>query len=408
MSADGTQHGGGDGGTQVQPIPTDLLTLNIGPAHPATHGTLRLQVQLDGETIVNAGAEIGYLHRGYEKQAETVFYQLVIPYAERLNYMGPVNNSNAWCHALEQLLGIEAPPRAQALRVITSEMGRIIDHAVCMGTNLVDLGALTNFWYMYNYREKIYDLYEELTGARMMVNYPRIGGVSMDAPDGWFDSLIKVCDDMNEAVGDVRALIERNRIFCDRTQGVGVITKQLAVQHSVTGPCLRAAGIPYDVRKAQPYWGYEKYQFDVPTAENGDTYDRFMVRFAEMEQSIRIIKQAVQSIPGGPVMVDDHLVALPTKDKVYNTMEGLINHFKLVMHGIRPPVGEIYSATEGGNGELGFYIVSDGSPTAWRVRIRPPCFANYSLFPKIITGGMVADAVAALGSINIIAGELDR
>ena len=395
-------------GTRVAPIATDLLTLNIGPAHPATHGTLRIQVQLDGETIVNAGAEIGYLHRGYEKQAENCFYQLVIPFAERLNYMGPVHNSNAWCHACEQMLGIEAPPRAQALRVITSEMSRIIDHAVCVGTNLVDIGALTNFWYMYNYREKVYDLFEELTGARMMCNYPRIGGVSLDAPDGWLSSCLKVVDDMEEAVGDVRRLVERNRIFMDRTIGVGVIDKKMAISHSVTGPCLRAAGVPYDIRKAQPYWGYEKYQFDVPVGESGDTYDRTIVRFREMEQSARIIRQAIAAIPDGPVMVDDHLVALPPKDKVYNTMEGLINHFKLIMHGIRPPVGELYSATEGGNGEIGFYIVSDGSPQAWRVRVCPPCFANYSVFPKIITGGMIADAVAALGSINVIAGELDR
>ncbi|MFZ5475564.1 MAG: NADH dehydrogenase (quinone) subunit D [Myxococcota bacterium] len=394
--------------THVQDIPTDLLTLNIGPAHPATHGTLRIQVQLDGETIVNAGCEIGYLHRGYEKQAENCYYQLVVPYAERLNYMGPVNNSNAWCYACEVLLGIEAPPRAQALRVITSEMGRIIDHAVCIGTNLVDIGALTNFWYMYNYREKIYDLYEELTGARMMVNYPRIGGVSMDAPDGWLDALLKVIDDMDEAVGDVRKLVERNRIFMDRTIGVGVITQQMALSHACTGPVLRATGIPYDVRKAKPYWGYENYQFEVPTATGGDTYDRTIVRFQEMQQSASIIRQAIKSIPDGPVMVEDHLVALPPKDKVYNTMEGLINHFKLIMHGIRPPKGEIYVATEGGCGEQGFYIVSDGGPVPYRVRVRPPCFANYSTFPKIITGQMVADAIAALGSINVIAGELDR
>jgi NADH dehydrogenase I D subunit len=394
--------------TELPPIPTDRLKLNIGPSHPATHGTLRIQVELDGETIVNSACEIGYLHRGYEKQAENVFYQLVIPYAERLNYMGPVNNSNAWCHACEGLLGIEVPARAQALRVITSEMGRIIDHCVCIGTNLVDIGALTNFWYMYNYREKIYDLYEELCGARMMVNYPRIGGVSLDAPDGWLGKLLRTIDEMQEAVGDVRALVERNRIFMDRAVGAGAITPQLAVSHGVTGPCLRACGIPYDVRKAQPYWGYEKYQFEIPTATGGDTYDRTIVRFHEMYQSCSIIKQAVASIPGGPVMVDDHLVALPAKDKVYNTMEGLINHFKLIMHGIQPPRGEIYSATEGGCGELGFYIVSDGTAKAWRVRIRPPCFANYSTFPKIIQGQMVADAIAALGSINIIAGELDR
>lgn len=413
MSADGHPHRGhghpevGDG-THVAPIPTELITLNIGPAHPATHGTLRIQVQLDGETIVNAACEIGYLHRGYEKQSENCFYQLVIPYAERLNYMGPVHNSNAWCYACEQLVGVEAPPRAQALRVITSEMGRIIDHAVCIGTNLVDLGALTNFWYMYNYREKIYDLYEELTGARMMVNYPRIGGVSMDAPDGWLESLRKVILELGEATNDVRALVERNRIFMDRTVGVGVVTKEMALSHGVTGPVLRATGIPYDVRKAAPYWGYDKYQWEVPVGKEGDTYDRTIVRFQEMEQSAKIILQAIDSIPGGPVMVDDHLVALPPKDKVYNTMEGLINHFKLIMHGIRPPRGEIYSATEGGNGELGYYIVSDGGPIAYRVRVRGPCYANYSCFPKVITGGMVADAIAALGSINVIAGELDR
>lgn len=395
-------------GTQVQGIPTDLLTINLGPSHPAMHGTLRVQVQLDGETIVNSACEIGYLHRGFEKQAENCQYQLVIPYAERLNYMGPVHNSNAWCYACEQLLGIEAPPRAQAIRVITSEMSRIIDHCVCVGTNLVDLGALTNFWYMYNYREKIYDLFEELTGARMMLNYPRIGGVSMDLPDGWVDGVRKVMADLQEVLDDVRGLVERNRIFMDRTVGVGVITKELAISHGVTGPCLRAAGVPHDLRKAQPYWGYETYDFEIPVGTTGDTYDRTVVRFQEMEQSRRIVLQALDRLPGGPVMVQDHLVALPPKDKVYNTMEGLINHFKLVMHGIQPPRGEVYSATEGGNGELGFYIVSDGSPNAWRVRIRPPCFANYSTFPKVIQGQMVADVIAALGSINIIAGELDR
>jgi len=395
-------------GTQVQGIPTELLTINLGPSHPAMHGTLRVQVQLDGETIVNSACEIGYLHRGFEKQAENCQYQLVIPYAERLNYMGPVHNSNAWCYACEQLLGIEAPPRAQAIRVITSEMSRIIDHCVCIGTNLVDLGALTNFWYMYNYREKIYDLFEELTGARMMLNYPRIGGVSMDLPDGWADGVRKVMADLQEVLDDVRGLVERNRIFMDRTIGVGAISKELAISHGVTGPCLRAAGVAHDLRKAQPYWGYETYDFDIPVGSHGDTYDRTLVRFHEMEQSRRIVLQALDRLPGGPFMTQDHLVALLPKDKVYNTMEGLINHFKLVMHGIQPARGEIYSATEGGNGELGFYIVSDGSPQAWRVRIRPPCFANYSTFPKVIQGQMVADLIAALGSINIIAGELDR
>jgi NADH-quinone oxidoreductase subunit C/D len=395
-------------GTHVKDIPTEKLVINIGPSHPITHGTLRIQMELDGETIVRSGLEIGYLHRGFEKQAENCFYEQVVPYAERLNYMGPVHNSNAWCHAVEQMLGIAPPPRGIALRVITSEMARIIDHCVCIGTNLVDLGALTNFWYFYNYREKIYDLYEELTGARMMVNYPRIGGVSMDTPDGWVDRLHKVMADMGPVIADVKGLIERNRIFVERTQGVCAISQEAAISHGMTGPCLRATGIPYDVRKAQPYWGYDTYDFAIPTRTNGDTYDRFLVRFDEMEQSLRIILQAAERLPGGPHILEDSPYVLPPKDLVYNTMEGLIAHFKVVMHGVDPPKGDFYSATEGGNGELGFYIVSDGGPKAYRVRVRPPCFANYSAFPNMIKGQMLADAVAGLGSINVIAGELDR
>jgi NADH-quinone oxidoreductase subunit C/D len=387
---------------------TEKLILNIGPSHPITHGTLRIQVEMDGETIQRTGCEIGYLHRGFEKQSENCFYQLVIPFAERLNYMGPVHNSNAWCHAVENLLDIEIPPRAQAIRVITSEMARIIDHCVCIATNLVDLGALTNFWYLYGYREKINDLYEDLCGARMMVNYPRIGGVSMDLPDGWIAKLLGVMRDLDEVLGDVKGLVANNRIFQERTQNVGVISQEDALSHGMTGPCLRATGIGLDVRKAQPYWGYETYDFDVPTAAEGDTFARIMVRFEEIEQSRRIILQAAESLPGGAWMVEDHLVALPEKDQVYNSMEALINHFKLVMHGIIPPRGEVYSPTEGGNGELGFYIVSDGSPIAWRVRIRPPCFANYSAFPRMANGGLLSDVAATLGSINVIAGELDR
>ncbi len=387
---------------------TDKLILNIGPSHPITHGTLRIQVELDGETIQRTACEIGYLHRGFEKQSENCFYQYVIPYAERLNYMGPVHNSNAWCFACEELLGIEAPPRAQAIRVITSEMARIIDHCVCIGTNLVDLGALTNFWYLYGYREKVNDLFEELCGARMMVNYPRIGGVSMDVEASWVKKLLGVMRDMDEVIADVKGLVAKNRIFRERTQGVGIISRELALSHGVTGPCLRATGLALDLRKTQPYWGYDQYDFEVPTATNGDTFDRIMMRFDELEQSRRIILQAAEGLPSGPHIIEDHLVALPEKDKVYNTMEALINHFKLVMHGIEPPRGEVYSATEGGNGELGFYIVSDGSPMAWRVRIRPPCFANYSTFPHIMTGSLLSDMASALGSINVIAGELDR
>ncbi len=394
--------------TEDAPVVTDRMIVNIGPSHPITHGTLRIQVELDGETITNAACEIGYLHRGYEKQAENVFYPYVIPYAERLNYMGPVHNSNAFCHACEELLGIEIPPRAQAIRVITSEMARIIDHCICIAANLVDLGALTNFWYLYNYRDRINDLMEELAGARMMVNYPRIGGVSADVTDGWLEKAARVMEDLSEVIADVKGLVANNRIFLDRTVGVAPITQEKALSYGWTGPCLRATGLARDLRKIQPYWGYEQYDFEVPTRPNGDTHDRIMIRFDEMEQSRRIILQAIERIPDGPVMVHDHLVALPPKSEVYTSMEALIAHFKLVMHGIRPPPGEIYSVTEGGNGELGFYIVSDGGPIPYRVRIRPPCFANYSPFAQLIVGGLVADVAAALGSINIIAGELDR
>lgn len=389
-------------------IVTEKMVMNIGPSHPITHGTLRIQVELDGETIERAACEIGYLHRGFEKQSEACYYQYVIPYAERLNYMGPVHNSNAWCHACEVLLGIQVPARAQALRVITSELARIMDHCVCLGANLVDLGALTNFWYLYGYREKMMTLFEELCGARMMVNYPRIGGVSMNAPDGWTDKVVKVMEDMSELLADVKGLVANNRIFVDRTRGVGVVTRELAISHGFTGPLLRSVGVDHDLRKVEPYWGYDRYDFTVPVYHNGDTYDRMLIRFDEMEQSRRIITQACHQLPDGPYLVEDHLVSLPPKQDVYNTMEGLINHFKLVMHGIRPTVGEVYSYTEAPNGELGFHIVSDGSPEAYRVRIRPPCFANYSAFPKMVAGTLLADVAAILGSINVIAGELDR
>lgn len=387
---------------------TETMVVNIGPSHPITHGTLRVQIEIDGETIVRAGAEIGYLHRGYEKQSETVFYQMVVPYAERMNYCSTIHNGSAWCYAVEQLLGIEAPPRAQAIRVITSEMARITDHCICLGANIVDLGALTNFWYLNNLREKLLFLFQELTGARMMTNYPRIGGVVQDLPDGWLEQLHKAMRDMEGLVGDVRNLLINNRIFIDRTQGVCPMSKDRALNYGWTGPCLRSTGHTMDLRKDAPYWGYEKYNFNVPVYQNGDTYDRLLIRFDELEESRKIILQAAESIPDGDYLVRDHFVSLPEKDAVYNTMEALINHFKLVMHGIQPPKGEIYSCTEAPNGELGFYIISDGGPKPWRVRVRPPCFANYSAFPQMLKGAYVADVAAALGSINIIAGELDR
>jgi NADH-quinone oxidoreductase subunit C/D len=394
--------------TDVKPFPSEKLVLNMGPSHPVTHGTLRIQMEVDGETILRSACEIGYLHRGYEKQSESCVYQNVVPYAERMNYCSPIHNSNAWCYAVEQLLGIEAPPRAQAIRVITSELGRLIDHLVCLAANILDFGGLTNYWYLFNYRERVYDLFEELCGHRLMVNYPRIGGVSVDLTDDWLEKVTRLLADLHEPIEDVKTLIAKNRIFVDRAEGVCVIDPATALSFGFTGPCLRATGVSLDHRRDNPYWGYEKYKFDVPLRHNGDTLDRMMIRFDEMEESRKIVLQAAEAMPDGPWLLDDPLVTLPDKALVYNTMEGLIRHFKIVMHGIQPPVGDIYSFTESPNGELGFYIVSDGSPVAYRVRVRPPSFMLFSAFHKLINGSMIADAASSLGSLNVIAGELDR
>lgn len=387
----------------------DQVTLNLGPSHPATHGTLRIVVTLDGETIVGAESEIGYLHRCFEKMSETHTYQQVIPYTDRLNYCSAFINNVGYTMAVEKLLGITAPPRAQHIRLILSEFMRIADHIVCNGANLVDMGALTNFWYLFQPREEIIGLVEACCGARLLPTYTRIGGLAVDVPDNFLSNSQRILDMLPKFIDDVDKLVRKNRIFRDRTVGIAPISKEEALNWGFTGPCLRASGVPYDVRKANPYIGYETYDFDIPVADSGDTYARFMVRMEEMRQSIRIIQQAIKrGLPPGPVIVDNPYVALPPKEKVYNEMESLIYHFKLIMHGIQPPVGEAYFQVEGGNGELGFYVVSDGSKNPYRVRVRPPCFQIFSAFPKMIKGQMVADAIAALGSLNIIAGELDH
>lgn len=394
---------------KLQDISAEKMVINIGPSHPVSHGVLRIQVELDGETIQRAEPEIGYLHRCFEKESEVRTWNQVIPYAERLNYLSTWNNSFGYCKALEELFGVEVPARAQAIRVILCEMGRIMDHMVCLGTNLVDLGALTNFWYMFNYREKMYHVIEELTGARLMVNYPRVGGCAADIPDeGWLERLLMVCDELRVCLADVRGLIENNRIFQDRTQGVGYLPVDRAISYGYTGPCLRASGIKYDLRKEKPYWGYDQYDFNVPTRDGCDTWARMLIRFDEMEESEKIIRQAVSRFPKGDVILHDPRFVLPPKKEVYHTIEGLVNHFKLVFEGMRPPVGDWYSATEAVNGELGFYLVSTGEGKPWRMRCRAPCFVIYSSFAEIIKDGMIADAIAVLGSLNIVAGELER
>lgn len=394
---------------QLQDSEFELVTLNLGPSHPATHGTLRIAVTLDGETIVGADTEIGYLHRCFEKMSETHTYQQVIPFTDRLNYMSAIINNVGYCATVEKMLGIEAPPRAKHILLILSEFMRIADHLVNIGTNCVDIGALTNFWYLFQPREEMYSLIESCCGARLLPSYARIGGLAVDAPADFLERAQQLINKLPGHINDADKLLTKNRIFRDRMEGIGVISQEDAIAWGFTGPCLRATGVPYDVRKASPYIGYETYDFDIPIATEGDNYARYQVRMEEMRQSIRIIQQAIdRGMPEGPVIVNDPYIALPPKEQVYNEMESLIYHFKLIMHGIQPPVGDAYFAVEGGNGEVGFYIVSDGTKNPYRVRCRPPCFAIYQAYRSMITGGSIADAIATLGTINIIAGELDR
>lgn len=385
-----------------------LMTLNLGPSHPAMHGALRVQVRLDGETIQQAACEIGYLHRCFEKHAEESFYQQIIPYSDRLNYLSALMNNVGYCKTVEDLYGITIPERAQYIRVIICELSRIMDHLVCIGTNIVDIGGLTNFWYFFNARERIYLVIEKLTGARLTYSYTRIGGVSQDLPRNFGTEVMAVLNDTERAIKDVMGLVGRNRIFLDRTQGIGAISKEEAVGYGFTGPCLRACGLDLDLRKAAPYYHYDEFDFDIPVGEYGDTYDRIMVRIEEMRQSMRIVDQALRKLPDGPIQHSDHRITLPEKSEVYGSIEGLMNHFKLVYEGLHPPKGEIYSATEAANGELGFYLISDGGPKPYRLKVRPPCFPIFSAYPRLIEGGMIADAIAILGSINIVVGELDR
>lgn len=386
----------------------DLIFLNLGPAHPASHGTIRTFVALDAETIKCAVTEIGYLHRGFEKSCENHTYNQIIPYTDRLNYCSAILNNIAFAHAVEGILGVELPERAQFIRVIIGELSRIIDHLVCLAAILVDMGALTNYWYLYNPREKVYDLLSKLTGARLTNSYMRIGGMSHDLYEGFGEDLRHCLQAIEEGVGEALKLIEHNRIFHDRTQNVGIISKEEAINRGLSGPNLRACGVAYDLRVTAPYYHYETFDFDIALGSVGDVYDRMMVRFEEIRQSKRIIEQAMLRLPKGPVCVEDHAISLPKKPNVYGNIEGLMNQFKLIYEGVKVPPKEYYRAIEGGNGELGFFIVSDGSGTPYKVKVRPPCFYAMAAYPSIIEGSMVADAILSLGSLNIIAGELDR
>ena len=386
----------------------ETMLLNLGPSHPAAHGTLRNLVELTGEQILYCIPEIGYLHRGFEKDAEVHEYNQVIPYTDRLNYCSAISNNVGYAKAVEALCGIEVPERCQYIRVILAELSRIMDHLVCNAANLVDLGALTNYWYLFNLREEIYNLIESVTGARLTNSYTRIGGLWADLPEDFVPQCRALLKKVPLYVNDTLKLVARNRIFIDRTVGIGAISADEALGWGFSGPCLRATGMEYDLRKNSPYYVYDRFTFDIPTGHQGDSYDRAMVRFQEIFESVRIVEQALDQLPGGPVKADHPLAVMPDKDQTYGNIEGMVKHFKVIMHGIQPPRGEVYDWTESPNGELGFFVVSDGTMRPYKCKVRPPCFYIYSAFPRLAEGGLVADAVAVLGSLNIIAGELDR
>ncbi len=384
------------------------MYLNLGPSHPSTHGCFRILLELDGERIVDATQEIGYLHRCFEKESEAHTWTQVIPYTDRLNYVSPLMNNVGYCMAVEKLIGLEIPERAKWINMLTCEISRVTDHLVAVGTNLVDIGALTNFWYFFNEREKLIDWIEALCGARLTTSYTRIGGVARDVPANTSSYLRSCMKSLRCAIRDVEWLVKKNRILIDRTQGIGRVSAGDAIAWGFTGPCLRASGVPYDVRRAHPYFFYDRLEWDIPLGAEGDTYDRIFVRMEEMKQSARLVEQILDRMKPGAVITDDRRYALPPKHEVYGSIEGMIQHFELLMNGFTVPPGEIYSYTEAANGELGFYIVSDGGEKPYRIKVRPPCFSIYQAYPSMIRGHMIADAVAILGSLNIIAGELDR
>ncbi len=387
---------------------SESMVLNIGPSHPATHGTVRLVCELSGEKIIGTDVEVGYLHRGFEKMCETVDYNQVMPYTDRLNYVSPIINNVGWCLTIEKLLELEVPKRNQYIRVLLSEISRICDHLTCLGASAMELGAFTVMLYLMQAREYLWDLVEEVTGARLTISYVRVGSLRHDLPEGFAPKMAEAFKKVRDLLSQADRLLSRNRIFMDRMCDVAVISAEDAIGFGLTGPLLRATGVNYDVRKAFPYSSYEEFEFEVPLGSKGDNYDRFMVRFEEMQQSLRICEQAMKNMPAGPISADDPRVVLPPKEQVYNSIEGEINHFELVIKGVQPPAGDVYLAVEGGNGEVGYYTVSDGSGRPYRVHVRAPSFISMGILGKMLTGLNVADIIPTFGMINMIGGECDR
>ncbi len=398
---------------EEQELPSELMTINMGPSHPAMHGTVRIVLTVDGERIVKGDIQPGYLHRCFEKESEHATYTQVFPYTDRLNYVSPMINNVGYAMAVEKLLGItkDIPRRAEYVRVIVSEVSRITDHLTCVGASAMELGGFTPFLYFLKAREWLYVLLEEVSGARLTHSYVRVGGVSKDLPDGWMDKLLARLDEIEAVMVEVETMLNNNKIFRDRMAGVGVFSKEDAISFGLTGPVGRACGIDYDVRKDFPYSIYPELEFDVPLGTTGDCYDRYLVRVEEIKQSIRILRQCARQLPTGPGerhIIDDPRVALPPKRDAYNTIESMIRHFKHIVDGIKVPAGEAYTFVEGGNGELGFFIVADGTGRPFKCYVRSPSFVHLSSVEKTMHNHLIADIVPIFGMINMIGGECDK
>ena len=386
----------------------EKMVLNMGPSHPATHGVLRLVLELDGEIIEKAEPHIGYLHRGDEKIAENMHYNQFVPYTDRLDYLAPLANNVAYACAVEKLMGWELPPRGQALRVLCCELARLSSHMLGVGVCAMDVGAMTVFLFTFAEREKIYNFCEQLTGARFTTSYTRVGGQIRDLPDGLVGDIRKFLDECSKSIDDISSLLDKNKIYLDRMCDVGTISKEDAISYGMTGPNLRACGVDRDLRKDSPYLGYEQYEFDIPIGKNGDCYDRYLVRMEEMRQSIRILRQVMDTMPEGDINIVDPKSVLPNKERVMMSMEELIHHFIVSTQGIDAPEGEVYFAAENPKGELGFYINSKGGGVPYRLKIRAPSFVNLGICADLLKGHMVSDIPAILGSLDFVMGECDR
>ena len=389
--------------------PTQTMVLNMGPQHPSTHGVLRVVLELDGETVVRADSDIGYLHTGIEKTAEALTYSQAITITDRIDYLAPLSNNLAYCLAVEKLLGIEAPKRAQYIRVLLTELTRIGSHLVWLGTHAIDLGAMSVFLYCFREREELLKLFEMVSGQRMMTSYFRIGGLALEPPVGWMDGIEKIVQAFPARFDEYEDLLTQNRIWQSRTRGVGILSAADAIALGVSGPSLRGSGVDYDVRKYFPYSSYEEFDFQVPVRAEGDCYARYMCRVAEMRESLKIVRQAMGKVPPeGPIRADAPGIVAPQRERMKTEMEALIYHFKIYTEGFAPPPGEVYQRIESPRGELGCYIASDGSPKPYRMKIRAPSFVNLQALPKLIEGRLIADAIACIGTLDIVLGEIDR